>query len=76
MSLAGRAAGRLYPARRQANVPNPAMPASVPPSAFRPQISAPAATVGMSQHKAGIDPVVGWLVGSKGVSKGRDYRLH
>jgi hypothetical protein len=43
---------------------------------FKPQVSAPGVTVGAWQRKTGIDPVVGWLVCTKGVNKGRDYRLH
>lgn len=63
------------PRTEAANIPTPALPGTQE-AAFRPQVTAPAATVAMWQHKTGIDPVVGWLVCIKGVNKGRDYRLH
>ena len=33
-------------------------------------------TVGIYRSEKGCDPVVGWLVCTKGGEKGRDYRLH
>jgi pSer/pThr/pTyr-binding forkhead associated (FHA) protein len=33
-------------------------------------------TIGVFQKRQGIDPVVGWLVCTRGVNRGRDYRLH
>ncbi len=33
-------------------------------------------TVGFFRKKTGIDPVVGWLVCTKGPDRGRDYRIH
>jgi hypothetical protein len=33
-------------------------------------------TIAIVKKKTGIDPVVGWLVCTEGVEKGRDYRLH
>ncbi|MBF0320394.1 MAG: FHA domain-containing protein [Nitrospirae bacterium] len=41
------------------------------PHANRPESE----TVGVFMDKAGIDPVVGWLVCIDGVQKGKDYRL-
>lgn len=46
----------------------------VNPSSRRP--SDDGVTVVVSKKMLGIDPVVGWLVCSDGVDKGRDYRLH
>ena len=33
-------------------------------------------TIGIMHKKLGVDPVVGWLVCTKGKNKGQDYRIH
>ena len=33
-------------------------------------------TVALIQKNTGVDPVVGWLVCTEGIEKGKDYRLH
>lgn len=39
-------------------------------------VSTDGATVAIVKKRIGIDPVVGWLVCTKGAEKGRDYRIH
>lgn len=46
----------------------------MPPAGAMPQDNK-GKTVGIYKRKLGIDPVVGWLVATKGPDKGRDFRI-
>jgi hypothetical protein len=60
----------------------PAASVVLPGAASRPVANNAAGRVGnvtvgiFQKHVGGVDPVVGWLVCTAGVNKGRDYRLH
>ncbi|MEQ1907931.1 MAG: FHA domain-containing protein [Vicinamibacterales bacterium] len=61
--------------RRDPAPPPVAGPASDPP---KPRAAAPSdagKTVSLVRKKAGIDPVVGWLVCVQGADRGRDFRI-
>ncbi len=53
--------------------PVPASPASA--SAGKPRPGEDGKTVSLIHKRAGIDPVVGWLVCVEGADRGRDYRI-
>jgi Inner membrane component of T3SS, cytoplasmic domain len=55
----------------------PAAPAAggAPAAAGKPRPADDGKTVSLIHKKAGIDPVVGWLVCVEGADRGRDYRI-
>jgi type III secretion system (T3SS) inner membrane Yop/YscD-like protein len=75
--------GHFYDTAKNASCPTCSDGAAADLPTMRRQSAAPssaatgdAKTVALVVKKAGIDPVVGWLVCISGPAKGRDYRLH
>jgi hypothetical protein len=59
----------------QPGAPTPAAGGGAPAAAAKPRPGDDGKTVSLIHKKAGIDPVVGWLVCVEGADRGRDYRI-